>query len=238
VTSQTESPFLTAAWRHLALANFRVDPELLQPLVPRGTELDAWEGATHASLVGFLFEDVRVLGVPVPLHQSFEEVNLRFYVRRRGPQGWRRAVVFVKEIVPRRAVAYVARALYGENYVALPMAHACTAGFTEYSWTHAGRQHGLSLRAGPFHTFAAGSEAEFLVEHYWGYSARRDGTTTEYRVEHPPWRVAEALEARLDWDPGELYGEPLGLALDRPPDSAFLAEGSEVVVYRGVEVEA
>ena len=116
-------PFLTAQWRCLAMVNFEIDPAVLRPFVPVGTELDCWQGRAFVSVVGFLFVDTRVWGWPIPYHRDFEEVNLRFYVRRRAEEGWRRAVVFVKEIVPRAAIAMSARWLYGENYVALPMRH-------------------------------------------------------------------------------------------------------------------
>src|SRR5713101_1040010 len=115
--------FLTAEWRDLAMLNFEVDPTVLRPLVPAGTELDDWRSRTFVSVVGFLFLNTRVLGIPIPFHRDFEEVNLRFYVRRKMSDGWRRAVVFVKELVPRAAIALTARMVYGENYVALPMNH-------------------------------------------------------------------------------------------------------------------
>lgn len=131
--------FLTARWRHLAMLNYVVDRELLATRVPRGTELDFWQGRTYLSVVGFLFEDTRVLGLPIPFHRNFEEVNLRFYVRRRSADGWKRAVSFVREIVPRAAIAWTARALYNEPYVAWPMSHrvqtaAHGAASVEYGW--------------------------------------------------------------------------------------------------------
>ena len=74
--------FLSAEWRYLAMLNYRVPAEWLTPFVPVGTELDLWDGAAYLSLVGFHFRNTRLLGVPIPFHQTFEEVNLRFYVRR------------------------------------------------------------------------------------------------------------------------------------------------------------
>ncbi|HEU0052240.1 MAG TPA: DUF2071 domain-containing protein [Longimicrobium sp.] len=230
--------FLTAEWRWLVMLNFAVEPALLRPLVPRGTELDAWEGRTYASVVGFLFLDTRVMGVPIPLHRDFEEVNLRFYVRRKGPEGWRRGVVFAKEIVPRAAIATVARVLYNEPYVALPMRHrvdiGAEGGSAEYGWRLRGRW--CSLRAevrGAPAALVAGSEEEFITEHYWGYTAQRDGGTAEYRVEHPAWRVWRAESAALDADVAALYGEAFAEALSAPPVSALVAEGSPIVVRRG-----
>jgi len=230
--------FLTARWQTLVMLNYAVDPAVLRPLVPRGTELDAWNGTTFVSMVGFLFLDTRVLGVPIPFHRDFEEVNLRFYTRHKGPEGWRRGVTFVKEIVPRAAIAAAANALYNERYVALPMRHRVDvdvgAGRAEYGWRHGGRWHSLraSFRGEP-RPLQPGSEAEFITEHYWGYTAQRDGGTVEYRVEHPSWRVWQAADAALDCDVASLYGADFAGFLAAPPTSAFVAEGSPVIVRRG-----
>ena len=138
--------FLTAEWRHLLMLNYEIDPAALRPLAPRGTEIDSWNGKTFLSVVGFLFQNTRVLGFPVPLHRNFEEINLRIYVRRQASAGWRRGVVFVKEIVPKIAIAAVARWIYNENYVAHPMRSRVqlpdpskeTRGLVEYGWTSRG----------------------------------------------------------------------------------------------------
>lgn len=235
-------PFLTAQWRHLAILNYEVDPAPLSPRIPRGTELDLFAGRALVSTVGFLFLDTRLLGWPVPFHRNFEEVNLRFYVRRRAADGWRRGVVFVKELVPKRALAWVARAVYNENYVALPMRHRVEsppggAGgnvSAEYAWKFQGKWNRLSLRTQETaQSLVPGSEEEFIVEHYWGYTGLRDGGTLEYRVEHPPWMVRRASEALLECDSAGLYGAAFAEGLSRAPRSAFLAEGSPVAVFRG-----
>ena len=235
--------FLTAEWRHLAMLNYEIDPARLLPFVPRGTELDAWNGKTLVSMVGFLFRDTRLLGWPIPFHRNFEELNLRFYVRRRGPDGWRRGVVFLKEIVPRLAVAVVARWLYNEQYIALPMRHSLlatapgSAPRVEYAWRHQGRWNRLTAQAtGELQTVAPGSEEEFITEHYWGYTAQRDGGCLEYQVEHPPWRVWQVKESSLDCDAAELYGAEFGAVLNGKPSSAFVAEGSPVIVRNGVRI--
>ena len=234
--------FLTAEWRWLAMLNYQVPPALLRPLVPAGTELDEWGGATYASVVGFLFLRTRVLGVPIPFHRDFEELNLRFYVRRKGPEGWRRGVVFVREIVPRFAIAAVARWVYNENYVAVPMRHRNgvrpgAGGSLEYGWRHRGRW--CALRAsvtGEPAPAAEGSEAEFITEHYWGYARQRDGGTVEYQVEHPRWNVWRAESATLDCDVASLYGPAFAECLSAPPRSALLADGSPIVVRKGTRI--
>src|SRR4051812_4269987 len=142
------NPFLTANWRYLVMLNFAVDPKVLQPLVPRGTELDFHDDQTFLSVVGFLFLDTRVMGLPIPLHRDFEEVNLRFYVRRKSADEWRRGLVFVRELVPRRAIALIARTFYGEPYSAVPMRHVLEHEggrvFAEYQWHRAPRWETLA----------------------------------------------------------------------------------------------
>jgi uncharacterized protein YqjF (DUF2071 family) len=235
-------PFLRAAWRHLLMLNYEIDPAVLVPLVPRGTQLDAWNGQAVVSLVGFLFLDARVLGVPVPFHRNFEEINLRFYVRRQLAGESRRGVVFVREIVPKRAVALVARRLYNENYVAFPMDSRVELpgssnqmrGHVEYAWRDSASRNSLraTFRGEPAAP-ADGSEEQFITEHYWGYVVQRDGSTVEYQVAHPPWRVWPADDAGLGGDVPSAYGPQFLPALRAKPRSAFVADGSAVTVFRG-----
>jgi uncharacterized protein YqjF (DUF2071 family) len=236
-------PFLTARWERLVLLNYEVDPGLLLPLVPAGTELDPWDGRCLMSLVGFRFLDTRLLGIPIPGHRDFDEVNLRFYVRRQGDDGIRRrAVVFVRELVPRWAIATLARWIYNEPYLAVPMTHDVrltpeVGGSATYGWRYRGASFALAAEAhGPAQPLVPGSEAEFITEHYWGYTRQRDGGTLEYQVEHPSWNVWTATRATFN-GPGELlYGSDFGPILAAPPTSAFLAVGSPVAVHKGVRL--
>jgi uncharacterized protein YqjF (DUF2071 family) len=229
-------PFLTANWRYLAMLNFAVDPKILQPLVPRETELDFDKGQTFLSVVAFLFLDTRVIGLPIPLHRNFEEVNLRFSVRRKSGDGWRRGVVFVRELVPRRAIAFVARTFYDEPYLALPMRHLLEHKegrvFAEYQWRRGRRWETLAMTAtGEPRNGAEGSHEEFITEHYWGYTARRDGCS-EYRVEHPRWRLWTAETTKFEADVATLYGPQFVEPLASQAVSAFIAEGSPIEVHR------
>ncbi|MBS1910424.1 MAG: DUF2071 domain-containing protein [Bacteroidetes bacterium] len=239
------SLFLSAEWRSLAMLNYSIAPDILLPLVPRGTELDTWGNRHYVSMVGFLFLKTKVIGIPIPFHRNFEEVNLRFYVRRKGPEGWRRGVVFVKEIVPRHAIAAVARLVYNERYVAMPMRHRVELtpgvganGVVEYGWRFDGIWNGIRADTigGP-QPLVAGSEEEFITEHYWGYAAQRDGSCVEYQVEHPSWRVWRVASSSLTCDAAALYGQQFATALAAEPVSAFVAEGSPVIVRRGVRLD-
>ena len=224
------------------MLNYELDPSVLAKRVPAGTDLDLWNGKCLVSMVGFRFLDTRVLRLPIPFHKSFEEVNLRFYVRREATDGARRGVVFVREIVPRRAIAWVARTIYNESYVALPMRHRDeldreSRASVHYEWRHAGRWNRLGVTVeGQPQLVDVASEEAFITEHYWGYCRRRDGSTLEYRVDHPRWRVWQAAEAVLDCDVEALYGAEFCESLGCAPRSAFVADGSAVVVRRGVRL--
>jgi uncharacterized protein YqjF (DUF2071 family) len=239
VKQRAHKEFLTAEWRHLAMLNYEIDPSVLAPYVPSRTELELWNGRSLVSIVGFLFLKTRVFGITVPFHRDFEEVNLRCYVRYKTLEGWRRGVVFIKEIVPRAAIALTARTFYHEPYIALPMAHRIveernSVKSAEYSWRFKGRRNSLQLTVhGGAQLLREGSEAEFITEHYWGYTAQPDGSTLEYRVEHPRWRVYDVADAKLDCEVAGLYGAEFCDSLGRRPASAFLAEGSAVTVYQG-----
>jgi uncharacterized protein YqjF (DUF2071 family) len=236
--------FLTAEWRYLAMLNYAVDPALLAPLVPRGTELDEFEGKTYISLVGFRFERTRLRGLWIPFHSDFDEVNLRFYVSRTVAGELRHGVVFVREIVPRWAIAKVAQVCFGERYIALPMRHKVVEPTseggrvqTEYRWRH--RQKWSAIRAecsGRPAVPPVESREAFFAEHYWGYAGQAGGGTLEYRVEHDRWRVWAATQAAFEGDVAELYGEALANCLVRKPDSALLAEGSAVTVHSGMKI--
>jgi uncharacterized protein len=235
------APFLTAEWRDLAMLNYEIDPAVLTTLVPYATELDGWNGRTFVSVVAFRFLDTRLRGMAIPRHRDFEELNLRFYVRRKAEDGWRRGVVFVKEVVPRRAIAWLARAIYNENYFALPMRHQITPPAASrravYEWFHAKRWNGLTLDfAGTPYVPADNSEEAFITEHYWGYARQRDGGTVEYQVEHPRWPVLRATTATLDCDVSTFYGRAYASFLCGPPSSAFIATGSSVTVRRAIRL--
>jgi uncharacterized protein len=218
------------------MMNYVVDPALLADHIPPGVELDFHEGETFISLVAFLFLNTRVLGVATPRHRDFEEVNLRFYVRRKSADTWRRGVCFIREIVPRAAIATVARVFYGEPYLALPMKSNIVdrdgVVEVEYGWRQGRKWNKLSMSAtGIPKTTGAGSHEEFITEHYWGYTALR-GRCSEYRVEHPRWKTWPATSATLEADVATLFGEKFAATFSAPPVSKFIAEGSDVQVWR------
>jgi uncharacterized protein YqjF (DUF2071 family) len=227
------------------MLNWEIDPSIVAPLVPLGTEIDFHQEKTFVSVVGFMFLNTRVLGIPIPFHRNFEELNLRFYLRRIEPASAneepmiKRGVGFVSELVPRWAIATTARWGYNEKYESVPMRHAIRGGSpgesigVEYQWKHHGCWHKVSASGeGQAKPTVDGSLEQFIAEHYWGYSGQRDGTTLEYQVKHTPWNVWPATNVHFDCDVAGQYGDQFAESLSREPDSAFIADGSPVTVSR------
>lgn len=238
------SSFLTAVWRRLLLFNYPVEPAILKPYLPAHTEFDPWNGVHYVSLVGFMFQNTRVLGIRFPFHVHFEEVNLRFYVRRRDPGSgeWRRGVVFIREIVPKPAIAWSANLLYRERYVTRRMWHRWADQTdpleVEYAWREGGRWQAFGVQAGAaVQDLKSGSEAEFITEHYWGYARWDARRSMEYQVEHPRWQVYPVQAWHNDVDYGRVYGPEFAALGTAGPASVFLAEGSDIVVRKGRLIE-
>jgi len=236
-------PFLAAAWRNLLMANYAIDPAILQPFVPCHTELDTFEGIHYVSLVGFLFENTRVRGLSLPYHRTFEEVNLRFYVRYRDGNEWKRGVVFMKEIVPRPLITFVANTVYGEKYATHPMRHEWKSGpeglHVSYEWKVGKTWNYLrALAAAEPQMIQAGSAEEFITEHYWGYTFVNKACTGVYEVQHPKWRVHPVHRYEIECSTAALYGAAFAEPLAQAPRSVFLAEGSAIQVMPGAKMYA
>ena len=229
--------FLQAQWNNLLMLNYEVDPEILKPYIPPGTELDLWKGKALVSMVGFMFNDTRVLGVKWPLHVNFEEVNLRFYVKHFDGKEWKRGAVFISEIVPKPMIVVIANTLYKEHYSAMPMRHSVNKldnNLTKYlyEWKFDGRWSNRigGMVANKLSPIIPGSQGEFIFEHYWGYNKASKKSTYEYQVEHISWNVGQVIDPIFEAEIGRLYGKKFEPYLRVKPYSAFFADGSEVVV--------
>jgi uncharacterized protein YqjF (DUF2071 family) len=238
------STFLTAEWRKLIMAQYAVDLATLSPYLPHGVGLDLYQNTCLVSLVGFLFDRVRVKGIAIPFHTRFAEVNLRFYVARTEPDGTRkRGVVFVREFVPRAAITLIANALYEEPYSTLPtQSSIATSAETlrvGYGWKHRNAWQSMEVEASPTaRPIAPGSEAEFITEHYWGYTKRSNGSTSQYEVKHPRWETYPIRSHEIRADFGALYGPAFASLSGQEPTSVLLAEGSAVSVHSGSKLSA
>jgi len=234
----TSKVFLTAEWRKLALAQYAVDREILLKYLPPNTELDDWQGKYYVSLVGFMFIDVKLRGLNIPFHTNFEEVNLRFYVRYKDGEEWKRGVVFIKEIVPLPAITFVANTIYKENYQTLPMNHVWIEQEhqleVDYLWKSNKKWNKFSVTtSSKAQQILIGSEEEFITEHYWGYTKIGANRTSEYGVEHPRWEAYPIKDYSIDVDFGINYGREFAFLSNTKPNSVILAEGSEIRVMKG-----
>ena len=236
-----QAKFLTAEWKNLVMANYEVEPSLLHDFVPHGTELDYFNSKCYVSLVGFMFLDTKILAVHIPFHVNFEEVNLRFYVKYKDDNEWKRGVTFIKEIVPKFFIELVANNLYSENYDSMPMRNELNISGdyikVGYFWKPKEDEYYFKASAEKNSFLASeGSEEEFITEHYWGYTKVSDSKTSEYEVEHPKWNLHNINDFEINCDFGKLYGARFSFLNNLKPSSIFLAEGSEVIVCKGKNI--
>ncbi|GAB3717287.1 YqjF family protein [Flavobacterium koreense] len=227
--------FLTAEWNDLAMFNYEIDPKILENYVPKGTEIDLWNDKCYISLIGFMFENVKVLGIKVPFHINFEEVNLRFYVKRYENGIWKRGVVFIKEIVPKHAITIVANTLYNEHYQTMKMLHSRTESETsksfKYEWFKDAKWNSIAMKTDKKAIpIEPNSEAEFITEHYFGYTNYNKDKSIEYAVSHPRWEQLKVIESKIDVDFESIYGKDFKFLQDLKPTSEFLALGSKITI--------
>lgn len=227
--------FLSARWENIIMANYAVDSELLMPYLPKGVELDFHEGKTYVSLVGFLFKDTKLFSIPIPILGTFEEINLRFYVKRTEGSTVKRGVVFINETVPYQAVAWMANKLYKEHYTVVPTKSrfkiTSSIKHIVYQWQVAKIWNTISVVAKTEKLpMKPGSIEEFIFEHYYGYTKISNHKTEEYRINHPSWLVNEIQEYDIDCDFNAMYGTDFSHLSNLQPDSIMIAEGSAVSV--------
>jgi uncharacterized protein len=227
--------FLTARWHNLVMANYVVDPAILIPYLPAGTELDHYNGKCYVSLVGFMFERTKVFGILAYPFHTFEEINLRFYVTRKEDGVTKRGVVFINETVPHKAVAWIANVLYKEKYVAIPTKHDLLVDDDEqtigYYWKIKNNWNHLKVSAAlEKNEIEGGSKEEFIFEHYYGYTRISDRASTEYKVDHPRWQVYPVKNTMIHCDFSAMYGKSFEHLSTANPESVLLAEGSPIAV--------
>ncbi|HRC32747.1 MAG TPA: DUF2071 domain-containing protein [Bacteroidia bacterium] len=227
--------FLHAKWQNLIMANYEIDPSILFSYLPKGVELDYFNGKTYVSLVGFLFKDSSIFNIPIPSMGTFEEVNLRFYVVRKVGDQLRRGVVFINETVPNKIVAWVANKLYKEHYIAIPTKHKWTfvndKKEIEYQWKVQSKWNSIKVVATVAkQKMVAGSMEEFIFEHYFGYTKVNSQHSIEYKINHPSWEINAIHHSHIDCDFAAFYGKDFELLNSIKPHSIMLAEGSDISV--------
>jgi len=227
--------FLSARWEDIIMANYEVNPDLLKPYLPHGVELDYYDNKTFVSLVGFMFKKTSLFKIPIPILGTFEEINLRFYVKRIDGDTVKRGVVFINETVPYKLVAWLANKLYKEHYIAIPTKNEIESTnlfkTIKYQWKINNKWNYIAVDASKENEqMLSGSVEEFIFEHYYGYTKINDLISQEYKVNHPRWRVRRVMNYTINCDFRSMYGNDFSFLSDTKPDSVIIAEGSPVTV--------
>ncbi|MEO5996399.1 MAG: DUF2071 domain-containing protein [Chitinophagaceae bacterium] len=227
--------FLSARWENLIMANYEVNPDVLTPYLPHGVELDFYENKTYVSLVGFMFKQTNLFNIPIPFLGTFEEINLRFYVKRVEGDFVKRGVVFINETVPYKLVAWLANKLYKEHYIAIPTKNTIEitnlSKNVRYQWRINKKWNHIAVNAAKENEqMLPGSVAEFIFEHYYGYTKINNLLSQEYRVNHPRWQVNKVIDYSIDCDFQSMYGIDFSFLNNNQPDSVIMAEGSPITI--------
>jgi uncharacterized protein YqjF (DUF2071 family) len=226
--------FLKASWENLVMANYEVDPSILAPYLPNGVELDFFNNKTYVSLVGFMFKKTSLFGVPIPFFGSFEEINLRFYVKRIEGKKIKKGVVFINETVPFKIVALLANKLYKEHYISIPTKNSIDIAEhknIQYEWKMNEKWNSITVQSDVNkYKIEPTSIEEFIFERYFGFTKLSPSSTQEYRIHHPKWSTHKILNYTIDCDFGPMYGNAFADLNNQAPNSIIMAEGSEVRV--------
>ena len=225
--------FLKANWENIIMANYEIDPQLLIPFLPKGVELDLFEGKCYISLVGFMFKNTKLFNVPIPKFGSFEEINLRFYVTRKEGNIIKRGVVFINETIPYPIVAWVANKLYNEHYTVVPTKHEIITGKSskkvKFEWLLNKKWNSISVMSSSIsEKMAQNSLESFIYEHYYGYTKTAENKTEEYKLQHPSWKISEVLAYQIECDFEAMYGKSFSVLNQTDPETVFIADGSAV----------
>ncbi len=229
------SIFLKANWEDIIMANYEIDPEILIPFLPKGVELDLYEGKCYVSLVGFMFKNTKLFTIPIPYFGNFEEINLRFYVKRTEENVVKRGVVFINETIPYPIVAWVANKLYKEHYTVVPTKHEIvleeSSKKVKFEWLVNKKWNSITLLASTkSEAMSPNSLERFIYEHYYGYTKINENETEEYKLQHPSWKVSEVLDYQIDCDFEAMYGKSFSVLNRTKPEAVFIADGSSVKV--------
>jgi uncharacterized protein YqjF (DUF2071 family) len=226
--------FLKANWENLIMANYEVEPSILKPYLPKGVELDFYKYKTYVSLVGFMFKKTSLFGFPIPFFGSFEEINLRFYVRKVEGKKIKKGVVFINETVPFKIVAFLANKLYKEHYISIPTKNTIDIAehkHIHYEWKLNDKWNSIQVQSDiNKYKIEPSSIEEFIFERYFGFTKLSPLNTQEYKIHHPKWVTNKILNNTINCDFGSMYGADFSSLNHQAPSSIIMAEGSQVSV--------
>lgn len=227
--------FLKAKWENIIMANYEIAPEILEPFLPKGVNLDLFDGKCYVSLVGFMFKKTKLFNIPIPYFGTFEEINLRFYVVRKEENQIKRGVVFINETIPYPIVAWMANKLYKEHYTVVPTKHQinCDDSTQKVNFEWLLNKKWKSIYVEASNEAAAMKKdtlEQFIYEHYYGYTKIDEDKTEEYKLQHPSWNTYKVLDYKIECDFEAMYGKAFSVLNYTKPEAVFIAEGSAVAI--------
>lgn len=227
--------FLTANWQNIIMANYEVPPEVLMKYLPKGIELDLFENKAFVSLVGFMFSNTRIFKIPIPKLGTFEEINLRFYVKQKIGNKTYKGVVFINESIPYKLVAWIANKLYKEHYVTMPTKHQWELNESNkkisYQWLKNKKWNSMQVHAtNQAQNMIPGSFEHFIFEHYLGFTKVNESITEKYAIFHPSWLINEVTNSTISCNFEDNYGNDFAFLNEQKPSAVFLTEGSDISI--------
>ena len=228
--------FLKANWDNIIMANYAIDPKILTPFLPKGVELDLFNGKCYVSLVGFMFKNTKLFNIPIPFFGNFEEINLRFYVKRiEKNKIIKRGVVFINETIPYPIVAWVANKLYNEHYTVVPTKHKIiteeSSKKVKFEWLLNKKWNSIAVTTSTTSEKMTQNSLEiFIYEHYYGYTKTAENKTEEYKLQHPSWKTSKVLDYKIECDFESMYGKSFSVLNHIEPEAVFIADGSTVAI--------
>lgn len=221
---------MTGNWKDLIMSTFEVEKTILEPYLPKGTEIDFFNGKALISIVAFTFSEVKFFGVKIPFHQKFGQINFRFYVKSKitGTKG----VVFIKEFAPKPLIAYVANIFYNEPYY-----------YKNVKYNKLVKNNGVQIQYSykqlkvcadsnnKIQNLKENTLEHFIVDRYVAFIKSKKNKTFQYKILHKPWKLFETSYHHFDKDLLKLMPNELK---NLKHISTLFVDGSAVEVEKGI----
>ena len=234
-----------AEWREIVVINFEIDPKLLRNFIPPKTELDFFNETSFVTLMARACKNVKPYGWPIVFAKSIDQILLRFYVKRKVGDTWRRGVCLIRDYLPKRKASFFLNWMFKHSFTQVPIKRTSSnfeSGLptqlptVEYQWTTGDYVNHIKVNArSQMRQQEQETKESFVLDHHYGYTVK-EGKTYEYYVEYSPWAMWDAQSGSFDCDTENVFGRPFVRALKQRPASVFLARGSDVIIYRPTEI--
>lgn len=225
--------FMSCSWTNLLYVNFRIDAKLINALLPKDLEADLFDGFAILSFVGFRFTDARLLGIKIPFHQKFPEINLRTYVKsKKNPT--EKGIYFISEMVPKFMTYFVGKFIFGEPFSRINVQEILNE--NSFGYKIENKNEGLEMSAilsQNLNEQIKNKEEEFIVDRVFAFCGKANKKSKKYEVQHPKWNLMKAENSNYIFSNLSHISKLLNNFLQgATPSSIFATDGSAVDVFR------